>query len=239
MRLINKFFKKQNEIRSDVRVIEVNTLEELKKVLRLKRNGKIIEDDLDAERDETDKYQRRRRDAEVLSLIVANIKDSKLLDIGTHLGKSAARMAVNSPTSKIYTVNIHPDEANTAGVLITDILTEKQIGSFYRSKKIQNINQIYANTKTWNIPSIISNLSLVYVDGCHDRDFVFSDSEKTFERLLPGGYILWHDFNPGLRSKFEWIDAAMSGVEDFLESIDSKGPIYHLKHSWIGIYKKV
>jgi predicted O-methyltransferase YrrM len=220
------------------RFIILDSIQDLNAYFNFEASYTIFENDLGTVNHPCDVNQRKYRDAEVLSAIAANIPAGKMLDIGTHFGRSAARMAVNSPQSTIYTVNIHPDDAHNAGMLVTDILSEEQIGSFYRARNIQNIQQLYANTKFWEIPSEISDLSLVYVDGCHDTDFVISDTKLVFDRVKRGGFILWHDFTPIYRENFSWIDAAMRGVEQLIVEGLVKGFILNVRNSWIGIWQK-
>ena len=122
--------------------------------------------------------------------------------------------------------------------MVTDILPVEEIGSFYRQHDFSNIKQIYANTKYWLVPDALKDLSLVYIDGCHDTDFVYSDTKLIFDHVKPGGFILWHDFSPLYRAEFNWIDAAMQGVERAVREEIVQGEILHVKDSWIGIWHK-
>ncbi len=211
---------------------------ELSRYFGFNHPERIIEDDLDEEHYPEDINGRRRNDAEVLSLIAANTSNGCMLDIGTHLGRSAARMAVNGPKATVYTVNVHPDDFDKAGVLTTERLSLSQIGSFYREHHLSNIIQEYANTLNWNMPAYIHGISLLYVDGCHDAHAVYSDTKLTINRVLPGGFILWHDFSPIYRKNFHWIDACMKGIERLYDERILTGPIFNVKNSWIGIWKK-
>ena len=101
-----------------------------------------------------------------------------------------------------------------------------------------NIKQIYANTKTWRLPDEIDDLSLVYIDGCHDKGFVFSDTKLIIDRVKVGGFILWHDCSPLYRKHFRWIEESMQGIEKLLRKKIISGNILNLRNSWIGIYKK-
>jgi len=229
------FFKKKA---SEKNFFIVDTTRELARFFGFERQPVLIEDDLDKVNFITDINSRKLRDAEVLSLVAANTKPGNMLDIGTHHGRSAARMAANSPQSAVYTVNIPPEEYDAGGKLKTDCLSRDEIGSFYRSKNLSNIDQIYANTKTWIIPDHINNLSLVYVDGCHDREFVYSDTRLILNRVRPGGFILWHDCTPIYRQNFSWIDEVMQGIERLLQENIIAGNILNVRNSWIGILKK-
>lgn len=230
------FFKKNSKPVNNFFIAD--TIEELCRYFNLIKPPVIIEEDLDEVRFIEDINQRRRWDAEVLSVIAANVPIGKMLDIGTHEGRSAARMAVNSPGSQVYTVNIHPDDLKNPGELVTDILEEERIGSYYREKNLANIKQIFANTKTWDIPKEIDQLSLVYIDGCHDKEFVYSDTKKILNRVRPGGFILWHDCTPVYRDKFYWIDEVMKGIEELIVENIISGEIINVRNSWIGVWRK-
>jgi predicted O-methyltransferase YrrM len=216
----------------------VDSLDNLKAFWGFEKNFVIVENNLDEVRFFEDLNHRRRLDVEVLSLVAANVPVGKMLDIGTYLGHSAARMAVNSPRSHIYTVNIHPDDLRDSGKLITGVPTVEEIGSFYRQKNLKNIQQVFANTKTWNPPEEVNNLSLAYIDGCHDKEFVYSDTKLIIDRVISGGFILWHDCSPIYCKNFHWIDEAMQGIERLIREEIIKGYVLNVRNSWIGIWKK-
>jgi predicted O-methyltransferase YrrM len=233
--LFKNFFEINNPLEKNCFVVD--SKEELIKYYAFTKKEILIEDDLDEIRFIEDLNSRRRRDAEVLSLVAANAPSGTMLDIGTHLGRSSARMAVNSPQSTIYTVNVQPDDFRTAGRLTTEELTLQQIGSYYREKGLSNIKQIYANTNTWNIPNSIDQLSLVYVDGCHDKKTVYSDTKRVLQRVKHGGFILWHDCSPIYRGHFHWIHEVMCGIEQLFQEKVITGHILNVRNSWIGVYK--
>lgn len=216
----------------------LDSIDDLARFFGFTKQEQEIENDLDEVHFIEDINSRKRRDAEVLSLIAANVEPGTMLDIGTHHGRSAARMAANSLLSTVYTVNIHPDDYAAGGKLKTECLPLEKIGAYYRSKNLANIRQIYANTKNWKILDEINNLSLVYIDGCHDKEFVYSDSRLIINRVRPGGFILWHDFTPVYRKHFVWIDEVMQGVERLLKEKIINGNILNVRNSWIGIFKK-
>jgi len=214
--------------------VELDTPDDLMALMGWSNPPILIEDDLDETLDATDANRRRRLDADTLSRVARNIDPAVCLDIGTHHGRSAARMAVNAPRGRVYTVNMPPEEAANAGRLITESLSREEIGKFVREKSLGNVVQIYANTKTWR-PDF-SGVELAYIDGCHDTEFVFADSVKALSIANPEKcFILWHDFNPALVRRYGWIESAMRGVERLLRKGVVAGPIYHVRNSWIGI----
>lgn len=236
------FLKKSKAQKEDVfqqaYFVVADGLHQLKLFYNFQNSFTLIEENLDEVRFFEDLNGRRRMDAEVLSLIAANAPAGNMLDIGTYMGHSAARMAVNSPHSRVFTVNIHPDELQQGGTLVTGVPPIHDIGSFYREHNLQNVTQIFANTSTWRLPEEINELSLVYIDGCHDREYVYSDTKLIFDRVLPGGFILWHDCSPVYRRNYPWIHQVMLALEQLVEEKVITPFVLNVKHSWIGIWRK-
>jgi predicted O-methyltransferase YrrM len=44
------------------------------------------------------------------------------------------------------------------------------------------------------IPRLPSNLDFIYIDGCHDKEFVYKDLELSYGKVREGGVIGGHDF---------------------------------------------
>lgn len=240
------FLKKNKPIRSPQKedafqqtyFLMAEGVHQLKQFYHFHEPFEIIEENLDEVRFFEDLNERRRLDAEVLSCIAANVPPGNMLDIGTYKGHSAARMAVNSPQSYVFTVNIHPDELQQGGTLVTGVPPINDIGIFYREHNLQNVTQIFANTRTWQVPAEINELSLVYIDGCHDREYVYSDTKLIIDRVQSGGFILWHDCSPLYRKNYPWIHQVMLALEQLISENVLTPFILNVKHSWIGIWRK-
>jgi predicted O-methyltransferase YrrM len=210
------------------------SLLELKNFFNFAEDGTILETDLDKVINNTEVNGRQLRDAEVLTILTKNL-GGNCLEIGTHIGKGTFKIATNTD-GVVYTVNALPEQIT--GQLVTDVLTKEQIGSFLREMQISNFEQIYADSMNWRIPTYICDLSVVFVDGCHDAQYVYNDSKNVFGRIKKGGFIVWHDFSSKYRSypEFSWINDCMLGVERFCTeaNIDS---IFHLENSYMGFYR--
>jgi len=220
-----------------LKVVIVDSISQIMDYYGLKNPGKIL-DDVDKVVFEEDAHERARRDAEVLTTFAANSSNSAL-ELGTSSGVGTYKLASNlRPDKIVHTVNILPEQFTGDCELITHLMTKDEIGRYYRDLNVKNVEQIYANTLTWTIPAHIKNLSLVFIDAAHDTDAVYKDSLLTWERLLPGGYMIWHDFTPIFRQKYGWIDASMAGVTKFLTSQHLETEVVNLKYSWMGILRK-
>src|ERR1700744_5653949 len=107
-------------------------------------------------------------------------------------------MAENAPQAQLFTVNIPPEEivAGEGGRLTTVAIEKERIGHIYRERGCKNVTQIYANTLHWQ-PDI-GTIDVAFVDGCHDTEFVISDTARIVPHMRKGGFVLWHDCNVGL-----------------------------------------
>ncbi len=221
-----------------MRIRTLASLADLQRHLGFPATGAITEADIDEVSTECDLHARRRRDAEVLTTLAANLTGD-CLDLGTSHGHSAFKLATNlAGRGTVHTVNILPEQYQaSSGQLVTHMLTQEQIGAFYREQGTPGIHQIYADTCNWQIPPELRDLAMVFVDAAHDTEAVFKDSLLIAPRVRPGGYIVWHDFHPELRHKFGWIDAVMRGVEAFFQAHRLDPEIIHLKDSWMGIWQ--
>lgn len=218
-------------------VLEVNNVMELKKNFNWDLDP-IIDIPIFYDFDYSeDLNERRLRDAESLGVVARNISPRICVDIGTAMGHSAALFGINAPLSTVHTVNILPEEieSGAGGVLTTGAFSKLQIGSYYRERELKNIEQIYANTATWE-PDL-GVIDLAFIDGSHDTEFVYNDTIKMLKDMKPGSFILWHDFNPDLTKKYPWINSVCLGVEKLYNDGYLKGRIFHVRDSWVGIYR--
>ena len=177
---------------------------------------------------------RRIRDAEVIGVVCRNSKASIILEIGTSYGYGTALIAQNAPDASIYTVNMLPQHKDEAGKYITIAPEKNEIGRFYRQQGYKNIEQIYANTLTWE-PDF-RPIDVAFIDGSHDKEFVFNDTRKVLKNCQPGSIILWHDFAPQMVDKFHWIHDVCLGIERLYRERLISGPILHVMDSWVGLY---
>lgn len=220
-------------------VIELNDVEELKKVLGW-RKAPIIDDPEIQEFDSVvDINGRRVRDAECIGTVVCNTDPSVVLEIGTAAGRTTALMAVNAPRARVYTLNIPPEEIGSGrgGELTTISLEREKIGAYYRERRLDNITQFLVNSAVWE--PCIGAIDVALIDGCHDTEFVYNDTRKILENVKVGSFVLWHDFELKLVDKFQWIRSVCLGVEKLYENGLLNGSIFHVRDSWVGIYKVI
>lgn len=206
-----------------------DNIEELKNHFNFTSSGIILEPDIHTVENETDLNERKFHDAEVLTTLAKNLQGD-IIEIGTSHGHGTYKMATNT-SGMVYTLNALPDQMS--GEAVTHAISATEIGSYLKKNGIKNYTQFYSNSMKWEIPSCINNISMSFIDGCHDSDFVYFDSKNTYPRIKNGGFIVWHDFSPLLESKYTWIQSSMNGVRKFVHEFKIN-EVYHLKNSWVG-----
>ena len=218
-------------------VLSLNSYEELLRLFKWEKRPVLDQNQVHIYEYPLDVNQRRLRDAESIMAVCANAGNNVLLEVGTASGVTTASMALNAPHAWVYTVNIPAEEAEAGagGKLITGAFGRDVIGAYFLEKNIPNITQIYANTLTWQ-PDI-GQIDVAFIDGCHDKEFVINDTLKILPHMRPGGFILWHDFNPDLAVKYGWIAEVCAAVEHLMAAGHITGNVYHVRDSWVGIWQ--
>jgi predicted O-methyltransferase YrrM len=73
---------------------------------------------------------------------------------------------------------------------------------------------------SWNLPAC----EVAFIDGDHGREGVLNDTALARSLVMPGGFIIWHDYH-GL----ETVD-----VRKVLDEFASKGEkLYHVADTWL------
>jgi predicted O-methyltransferase YrrM len=194
-------------------------------------------DDIDLDRYEypADLNFRRRRDAEGIAAACRNVGNGHFLEIGTGDGRTTRLMSLNAPEATITTVNLLPEQASGAGVLVTSLPSREEIGRRWREAGCGNVRQVFANTARWKPDT--GPISLAFIDGCHDAAFVVHDTELALATSQPGTIIIWHDFSPPLRQAFPWVNSVCSGIDRLFRRGRLPGVILHLRDSFLGFYR--
>jgi predicted O-methyltransferase YrrM len=215
-------------------LLEVRDYAALKKAKRWTLDPVLEDESIHKFEHLTDLNDRKLLDAQIIGAVCANRNPTTILEIGTAEGHMTALMAQNAPQAMVHTVNIPAEEIEEGGTFVTRSFARDEIGRYYRDRKLGNVRQIYANTATWE-PDI-GSIDIAFIDGCHDTDFVFNDTRKVLKHAHPGTVILWHDFNPALAEKFEWIADVCRGIEKLYDQGIIKGNVLHVRDSWVGYY---
>lgn len=155
-----------------------------------------------------------------LAYIVQAAKAKTIFEIGTFLGRTTRLFALNtSADASIITLDV-PQE-----------MAAHSIGIDYKGTPEETkITQVYGDSRSFNYAPYKNTCDFVWVDACHDYEFVKNDTERAFELCKPGGLIGWHDY----RHTSWWC-----GVTKYLRELRSSCPgIKHMRGTTIALYRK-
>ena len=145
-----------------------------------------------------------------LGALVRTRQPQTIFEFGTFKGQTTLTMALNAPeTARLYTMDLGP---TNRGEL--DDIEEWQkhfdttnVGEHYRRSRYANrVTQLFGDSRAFDTTPYQGKMDFVYVDACHEYDYVRSDSEKAFEMLAADGIVAWHDYStafPGVRRYLE------------------------------------
>jgi hypothetical protein len=134
---------------------------------------------------------------QLLILSLAKQRDCKrVFEIGTFDGKTTANLAANLCSADIFTIDLPADQACTTALPIGkhDMahIIKKKIGEKYGNS--QRIVQLYGDTASFDFSPWYGNCDFVFVDACHEYEYVLNDSNIALKLLAANGVILWHDY---------------------------------------------
>jgi predicted O-methyltransferase YrrM len=167
-------------------------------------------------------------DVVALCTLVKSTSPQRLFEFGTFTGRTTLNLAINAPKgSHVFTLDLS-DEQRTAlgGERWENTYSQGLIGSKFReSEYAPNITQLLADSTQFDTKPYSHSVDFVFIDGCHDYDFVKNDTIKALEMLAPGGTIAWHDY---VRD--------FSGVYCFLEEFAASHSLRWIQNTSVAYY---
>lgn len=138
---------------------------------------------------------------EIVSVLglVKHFGCEKILEIGTYDGGLTLNIAANTPESaQIYTMDL-PEKVNDLSIKIASLNNNKsdflKVGRQFKNTPFSNkITQIFADSGIFDFGSLPNNFDAIIIDGCHDYNYVKSDTENSLKIIRKGGIIIWHDY---------------------------------------------
>jgi len=176
-----------------------------------------------------------------------NVSDLLFLEVGTGHGRSAVWLLENiltHQTSKIITIDILNTRSYKRGDLPFDfgdeltLYVDQNLEPYIQGNKCEFYeidskllfkkmlgNKL--NSKFVTNDQFENIFDFIYLDGCHEPDYVMYESAMCFDLLKPGGRILFDDYGWG-NCRF--------GIESFLKCYESK--INLLSKGWQVLIEK-
>jgi hypothetical protein len=136
----------------------------------------------------------------ILCAIEKFIVAKNVLEIGTYDGNTALNLAANlSGDGQVTTVDLPPDWNGRFLYDVPDgfwnVTDRSRIGIQYRHTQYEGrIRQVLGDSAGIDWRALNPPFDLVFIDGCHYREYVKKDTENGLKHLRTGGVIVWHDY---------------------------------------------
>jgi predicted O-methyltransferase YrrM len=180
------------------------------------------------------------KDIEVWVLSVLAKKAKRIFEFGTCTGRTTYHLARNSSDdARVTTLTLAPEgrqgysvEEGDDPMAINCALKESEyLSFFYSGTEVEGkIEQLFADSKSFDETPYIGSCDLIFVDGSHAYSYVKSDSEKALRMLKPGGIMLWHDYH--------MVRSVLPGVYDALNELSAQYPLKHVRGTSFVMYRK-
>jgi predicted O-methyltransferase YrrM len=132
----------------------------------------------------------------ILLSIAKQRKCKRIFEMGTFDGRTSANLALNLPDAEIFTIDLPADQADTASLPIgrhdLPYIKKNRIGG--KAAEFKGIIQLQGDTAKFDFSTWYGTCDLVFVDACHEYEYVLNDSEIALKLLAQGGIALWHDY---------------------------------------------
>ncbi|MDE2127328.1 MAG: class I SAM-dependent methyltransferase [Armatimonadetes bacterium] len=145
-----------------------------------------------------------------LGALVRRHAPMTLFEIGTFRGVTALTMALNAPEGfTLYTLDL-PQELTFEQVveqqyargavgalhrMVARGVERRQVGLAYRNRQLPGkIEQLFGDSTTMDFAPWAAQIDSFFVDGCHDAEPAYRDTQTAWSCLKPGGMIIWHDY---------------------------------------------
>lgn len=216
-------------------LFEARDIEALSISLGWQHVSSNMRNDVDFYESLVDFNSRRKQDALVIATAMLNMKPKIAVEIGTSLGEMTLMMHKNSPGSHIYTVNAPPEllDSGKGGKNTTISWDLGRIGEAFKSIDPNLITQVISDSKAWNPPN---DIDFAFIDGCHDTEYVISDTKLILSHASETCVIVWHDANPKKSRVFPWVWDVCKGIDILIAEGAISGPLYLLQDSATLLY---
>jgi len=146
-----------------------------------------------------------------LAYLIRVLKPLSVLEIGTFRGRTTQILAANTGDScHVWTMDLPIEQCS------------HPVGELYRNTlNAERVTQLLGNTKTFDFAPYYKRMDFVWVDACHEYDFVLNDTEVAIKVCRAGGWIAWHDY----RHTAFW-----SGVTKRLRELSSDARLQNISH---------
>ncbi|MDD5103149.1 MAG: class I SAM-dependent methyltransferase [Candidatus Peribacteraceae bacterium] len=157
----------------------------------------------------------------VLLSLIRSCGVQSFFEFGTYLGQTSYLLAKNFPLLRIHTLDLPASEVDKTSIPISAgerrYVEKPVIGAkFLGTPEQERITQLTGDSATFDYSPFEQSMDCVFVDGCHDYDYVKNDTLHARRLIKEKGMILWHDY------------LTYESVSRFLNELGRELPLYHV-----------
>jgi predicted O-methyltransferase YrrM len=123
-----------------------------------------------------------------------------VVEIGTYDGNTALNLAANLPADgRVTTIDLPQNWDRQFLYNVPNnhwnVTDRNRIGVQFQGTKYESrIRQVLGDSAKVDWKELHPPFDLIFIDGCHYRDYVKADTENALRNIRPGGVIVWHDY---------------------------------------------
>jgi hypothetical protein len=175
----------------------------------------------------------REDDTRAVLTLLCHAAPRRVLEIGTALGHMTANLTRWSPNDArvltLYLIPGMPCAVAGAAEQEVDVPTHSEWGRFANHfGTAHKAFFVTADSMTYDFGRL-APLEFVFIDGGHDLEHILNDSWKAYDALVPGSWLVWHDFN----SPVPWVK-----VREAIEQIGFAEPDVHVEGTEVAFLRK-
>lgn len=124
-----------------------------------------------------------------------------VFEFGTFDGKTTANLAANlGAGADILTIDLPAADANSAKLPIGKgdmrYVMKGRVGA--KLEGVPNVRKLYGDTARFDFSPWYGTRDFIFIDACHEYEYVRNDTEIAMKLLKPSGIVAWHDYG-------EWV----------------------------------
>ena len=142
----------------------------------------------------------------IMSCIVQELQPEKIFEFGTYDGATTMQLASCSPHAEVVTIDFSPKPT-------PDFYAGER---FHGSEQEDRIKQIFGDSTKYNFSDHYGQYDFIFIDGGHEYDVAYSDTQNALRMVKKGGVIVWDDY-------INW-----RGVKRVVEDLSKNYEIHHI-----------
>lgn len=125
----------------------------------------------------------------------------KVLEIGTFDGNTTLNMATNLPDDgQVVTIDLPVDTPSeyalpVAGQELVNVTDRTTVGIQLKGQPAERrVKQVFGDSAKIDFGALGGPFDFAFIDGCHDYNYVKSDTDNVLKVMRKGGLVMWHDY---------------------------------------------